>query len=91
MKLTLTQKSPASRSFLATVLLPTPPGPDKTPRPDRLAGAGLIGVGIFVALAATGNLLAVSRAMGHASPATTAIYAATSDSDLDVIADAVTR
>ncbi len=44
-----------------------------------------------VALAATGNLLAVSRAMGHASPATTAIYAATSDADLDVIADAVTR
>ena len=42
-----------------------------------------------VALAATGNLLAVSRAMGHASPATTAIYAATSDADLDVIADAV--
>lgn len=44
-----------------------------------------------VALGATGNLLAVSRAMGHASPATTAIYAATSDADLDVIADAVTR
>lgn len=44
-----------------------------------------------VALAATGNLLAVSRAMGHASPATTAVYAATSDADLDVIAEAVTR
>ena len=44
-----------------------------------------------VALGATGNLLAVSRALGHSSPATTAIYAATSDSDLDVIADAVTR
>ncbi len=44
-----------------------------------------------VGLAATGNLLAVSRALGHASPATTAIYAATSDSDLDAIADAVTR
>lgn len=44
-----------------------------------------------VALAATGNLLAVSRAMGHASPATTAVYAATSDADLDVIAAAVTR
>jgi integrase len=44
-----------------------------------------------VALAATGNLLAVSRAMGHSSPATTAVYAATSDADLDVIADAVTR
>lgn len=43
------------------------------------------------ALAATGNLLAVSRAMGHANPATTAIYAATSDADLDVIADAVLR
>ncbi|MGI8682029.1 MAG: tyrosine-type recombinase/integrase [Mycobacteriales bacterium] len=44
-----------------------------------------------VALGASGNLLAVSRAMGHSSPATTAIYAATSDSDLDVIAEAVTR
>lgn len=44
-----------------------------------------------VALGATGNLLAVSRALGHASVATTAIYAATADSDLDVIADAVTR
>jgi integrase/recombinase XerD len=44
-----------------------------------------------VALAASGNLLAVSRAMGHTSPATTAIYAATSDQDLDVIAEAVTR
>ncbi len=44
-----------------------------------------------MALAGSGNLLAVSRAMGHASPATTAIYAATSDAELDVIADAVTR
>lgn len=44
-----------------------------------------------MALAGSGNLLAVSRAMGHASPSTTAIYAATSDADLDVIADAVTR
>lgn len=44
-----------------------------------------------VALATTGNLLAVSRALGHTSPATTAIYAATSDADLDVIADAVCR
>lgn len=44
-----------------------------------------------VALGATGNLLAVSRALGHASPATTAVYAATADSDLDVIAAAVTR
>ena len=30
MKLTLTQKSPSSRSFFATVLFPTPPGPDRT-------------------------------------------------------------
>jgi integrase len=37
------------------------------------------------------NLLAVSRALGHVSPATTAIYAATSDTDLDVIAETVTR
>lgn len=44
-----------------------------------------------VALGATGNLLSVSRALGHASPATTAIYAATSDADLDVIADAVAK
>lgn len=44
-----------------------------------------------MALAGSGNLLAVSRAMGHASPSTTAIYAATSDADLDVIADAVVR
>lgn len=44
-----------------------------------------------VALAGSGNLLAVSRAMGHASTTTTAIYAATSDADLDVIADAVAR
>lgn len=44
-----------------------------------------------VALASTGNLLAVSRAMGHSTPATTAIYAEASDADLDIIADAVTR
>lgn len=44
-----------------------------------------------VALADTGNLLAVSRALGHASPATTAIYALTSDADLDLIAAAVAR
>lgn len=44
-----------------------------------------------VALATTGNVLAVSRALGHSSPATTAIYAAASDADLDVIADAVCR
>lgn len=44
-----------------------------------------------IAVGSGANLLAVSRAMGHASPATTAIYAATSDAELDVIADAVTR
>jgi integrase len=44
-----------------------------------------------MALASGVNLLAVSRAMGHSSPATTAIYVASSDADLDVIADAVTR
>ena len=38
-------------------------------------------------LAATGNLFAVSRALGHASPTTTA----TADSDLDVIAEAAAR
>lgn len=44
-----------------------------------------------VGLAGTGNLLAVSRALGHSSPATTAIYAATGDSDLDLIAEAAAR
>lgn len=44
-----------------------------------------------VALAESGNLLAVSRALGHSSPATTAIYALTSDEDLDRIAVAVER
>ena len=44
-----------------------------------------------VALAESGNLLAVSRALGHASPATTAIYALTSDEDLDRISSAVER
>lgn len=44
-----------------------------------------------VAVAAGVPLLSVSRAMGHANPATTAIYAATSDADLDVIAEAVAR
>jgi integrase len=44
-----------------------------------------------VALAKTGDLLAVSRAMGHSSPATTARYAATSDQALDVIAAAVAQ
>lgn len=36
-------------------------------------------------------LLSVMRAMGHSDPSSTAIYAATSDADLDVIAEAVTR
>lgn len=36
-------------------------------------------------------LTSVQRAMGHASPATTAIYVAASDTDLDLIADAVAR
>lgn len=44
-----------------------------------------------VALGSTGNLLAVSRALGHSSVSTTAIYAATADTDLDLIAEAVTR
>jgi site-specific recombinase XerD len=44
-----------------------------------------------LALSGTGNLLAVSRALGHSSTTTTAIYAATSDADLDLIAAAVTR
>ena len=44
-----------------------------------------------LALATSGNLLAVGRAMGHSDPNSTAIYAATSDADLDVIADGVTR
>lgn len=43
-----------------------------------------------LALATTGNLLAVGRAMGHSDPSSTAIYAATSDADLDVIANGVT-
>lgn len=42
-----------------------------------------------IAVGSGANLLAVSRAMGHASPSTTAIYAATSDAELDVIAAAV--
>lgn len=44
-----------------------------------------------LALATSGNLLAVGRAMGHSDPSSTAIYAATSDADLDVIAEGVTR
>lgn len=42
-------------------------------------GASLIGI------------VAAQYAMGHASTTTTAIYAATSDADLDVIAEAVAR
>lgn len=44
-----------------------------------------------IALAETGNLLAVSRALGHSSPATTAVYAELADTDLDRIAAAVVR
>lgn len=44
---------------------------------------------VTVALAGTGNLLAVSRAAGHSSVSTTAIYAATADTELDRIAEAV--
>lgn len=44
-----------------------------------------------VGLAATGDLLGVSRALGHASVTTTAIYAATSDEVLDQIGAAVVR
>jgi integrase len=40
---------------------------------------------------ASAPLVAVSRAMGHASVSTTAIYVAASDTDLDVIAEAVSR
>ena len=42
-----------------------------------------------VALAKGAPLLSVSRAVGHASPTTTSIYALTADSDLDLIAEAV--
>lgn len=41
-----------------------------------------------VTLARTGNLLAVSRALGHSSTSVTARYAATSDSDLHLLATA---
>lgn len=44
-----------------------------------------------VGYAATGNLLAMQRALGHASPTTTARYAATTDDDLRAIGSAVTR
>ena len=44
-----------------------------------------------MAVAAGVPLTSVQRAMGHSSPATTAIYVAASDTDLDLIAEAVTR
>lgn len=44
-----------------------------------------------LAYQATGDLLAVGRQMGHASPVTTAIYAAASDEVADRIAEAVSR
>lgn len=44
-----------------------------------------------VAYEATGDLLAVSRAMGHSSTKTTEVYAATTDEVLDRIAAAVVR
>ena len=46
---------------------------------------------VTVGLAATGDLLGVSRAAGHASVTTTTRYAATSDEVLDQIAAAVAR
>lgn len=44
-----------------------------------------------MAVAAGVPLTSVQRAMGHSSPATTAVYVGASDHDLDLIADAVTR
>ena len=44
-----------------------------------------------LAYQATQDLVAVGRQMGHASPVTTAIYAASSDAAADVIAEAVAR
>ena len=44
-----------------------------------------------VGYGATGNLLAMQRALGHSSPTTTARYAATNDDDLRAIGSAVTR
>lgn len=44
-----------------------------------------------LAYQATGDLLAVGRQMGHASPVTTAVYAAASDEVADRIAEAVVR
>lgn len=46
---------------------------------------------VTVALANGVPLLSVSRAVGHSSPSTTAIYALTADTDLDLIGEAVTR
>jgi len=46
---------------------------------------------VTVALAATGDLLGVSRAVGHASLNTTSRYAQLADESLDLIAAAVTR
>lgn len=44
-----------------------------------------------MAVAAGIPLTSVARAMGHASPTTTALYVGASDSDLDLIGEAVTR
>lgn len=44
-----------------------------------------------IAYQATGDLIAVGRQMGHASPVTTAVYAAASDEMADRIAEAVAR
>lgn len=46
---------------------------------------------VTVALAEGVPLLSVSRAVGHSSPTTTALYALTADADLDLIAEAVSR
>lgn len=46
---------------------------------------------VTVALAEGAPLLSVSRAVGHASTTTTAIYALMADTDLDLIAEAVSR
>lgn len=44
-----------------------------------------------LAYQATGDLIAVGRQMGHSSPVTTAVYAASADEMADVIAEAVGR
>lgn len=46
---------------------------------------------VTVALAEGAPLLSVSRAVGHTSTTTTALYALTADADLDLIAEAVSR